>query len=114
MYSCDWYLSVSCQYCTSNNKINACHITIRGYILFVLQRKWLNDYHKRCYDEVGVAILLEERGNKKAFDWLKRRTQPIPYDYTFSGSPPLTQHCFGVSTLIALNVYLGHILITNV
>lgn len=39
------------------------------------QRDWVNDYHRKCRETIGVE--LERQGRKEALDWLMRETQPI-------------------------------------
>jgi len=41
----------------------------------VLQRDWVNEYHRKCREVVGAE--LERQGRKEALEWLVRETQPI-------------------------------------
>jgi hypothetical protein len=43
-----------------------------------VQKSWLDEYNKRCVDEVG-KYLLEERHNQEAYDWLVARTVGGPF-----------------------------------
>lgn len=46
-----------------------------GDLCSLLQRDWVNDYHRRCREVVGAE--LERQGRKEAREWLIRETQPI-------------------------------------
>ncbi|ELU16161.1 hypothetical protein CAPTEDRAFT_182452 [Capitella teleta] len=63
---------------------------IKYEILTANQRKWLNAYNRRCLEEVGEAILKNKRHNDEAYDWLRRRTMPIPQHPVYNGSESLT------------------------
>ncbi len=43
--------------------------------LGVLQRQWLNAYHRRCLEETGDLL---RESYPEAYQWLERRTLPIP------------------------------------
>jgi len=45
------------------------------FVLYVLQRNWVNEYHRRCREVVGAE--LEKQGRMEALEWLIRETQPI-------------------------------------
>lgn len=45
------------------------------YVLVILQRDWVNDYHRKCRETIGAE--LERQGRKEALDWLVRETQSI-------------------------------------
>lgn len=47
-------------------------------LLSPAQRKFINAYHKKCDETVGKLLL--EKGNQEAYNWLKKRTAPIPED----------------------------------
>jgi hypothetical protein len=44
-------------------------------IFFIIQIKWLNDYHATCLQVVGDY--LKEKGKADVLGWLQRETQPI-------------------------------------
>lgn len=41
----------------------------------LLQRDWVNEYHRKCREVVGAE--LERQGRQEALDWLIRESQPI-------------------------------------
>jgi len=40
-----------------------------------VQIAWLNDYHRRCKNEVGQYLV--DRDKRDAYDWLVARTAPV-------------------------------------
>lgn len=41
----------------------------------LLQRDWLNEYHRTCREVIGAE--LERQGRKEALEWLMRETQLV-------------------------------------
>lgn len=60
------------------------YFTLHGLTAFfsVLQRDWVNEYHRQCREVVGAE--LERQGRKDALEWLIRETQPIVWRLTQS------------------------------
>jgi hypothetical protein len=44
-----------------------------NYLMIRIQKSWLQDYNKRCLDEVGQYVL-NVRRNQEAYDWIVART----------------------------------------
>lgn len=51
------------------------HSSRFGSLFTVLQRDWVNEYHRKCREVVGAE--LERQGRKEALEWLVRETEPI-------------------------------------
>ena len=49
------------------------------------QRKWLNEYNRRCEDETGTY--LKSQNKMAAYEWLRMRTAHIPEVPVWSADP---------------------------
>ena len=74
---------------------------------FCMQRSWLNAYNQRCLQEVGEAILRDQRKNNAAYEWVRQRTFPIDENPKFSEAPTL-----GLSLPALVLLVLGTVVAT--
>lgn len=77
-------------------------------LLSVLQRDWVNEYHRKCREVVGAE--LERQGRKDALEWLIRETQLIAWGPTLVQSDPFFPEVLNDRLLCSVNrLYFSHL-----
>ena len=85
---------------------NLCKFVLTPLSMFLLQRRWLNAYHKKVQEEVAEKVL-KPAGKTLAYDWVTARTKPIPDTPTYTshahkGSSTPTILCLAMLLVTAL------------